>query len=486
MLLILDKKQVTVGAANNLSPLALPYFDDWHEESLDGIDTYTFMVPSEHEDAALLETRGHIIFTDADGQNRLYTIKEIIDTYHDFNKPAKQVFCESTAITELLGDIVRPQTISQADAKLAIRTILQNANVGWQVGDIEDTYSTNVVIEEYMTVMEALRKLADEQYFKDLYFTVELRGTEIVKKLVNLREDRGDDIGTRFDYKIDVRGTSRTEDGSQLATALVGLGKADSNGKRLTLQGLGAFTDGDIYKLAGTDWIGNEEAFQHFAIDGNHIFGIHIDEQADTLEKLKRSTIKALNKRSLPDFHYSASIENLAIMSSEYSSKQVRLGDWVVITDWTFDPPIVIKGKVMKIERSYTDPSQDKVDLGRYKKIEISMPANVRKLQEKINQNEEKWNTKLYKTEIVSTAGNTFKNGKGTTVLKALLYYDNFETDLDGTGFRYKWFKYNKDGQLYPSWGGNTDFRLGKAITVTDADVQEKATFHVLIEEIAT
>lgn len=484
MLLILDKKQVTIGAANNLSPGAMPYFDDWHEETLDGIDTYTFKVPSQHPDSALLQTRGHVIFKDADGENRLFTIREIIDTYHDFNKPAKEVFCESTAITELLGDIVRPQKIAQADAALAIRTILQNANVGWQVGLVEDTYATDIVFDEYISVMEALRKLAYEQYFKDLYFTVELQGTKIVKKLVNLREDRGVDTGVRFDYKIDARGTSRTEDASELATALIGLGKADNNGKRLTLSGLGAFTDGTVYKNAGTDWIGDEEAFQHFAIDGNHIFGVHIDEQADTLEKLKRSTIKALEERSVPVYHYSASVENLASMSSEYSMKQVHLGDWVTITDWTFDPPIIIKGKVMKLERSYLDPSQDKVDLGRYKALTWSVPADIRKLQEKISQNEEKWNTKLYKTEIVSTGGNTFKNGVGSTTLKAILYYDNFETDLDGAGFIYKWFMYNKDGQLVTHWGGMEDYKLGKSIVVTDQDVVQKATFHVLIEEI--
>lgn len=484
MLLILDKKQVTVGAANNLSPAAMPYFDDWHEDTLDGIDTYTFKVPAEHADAALLETRGHIVLTDVDGYPRMFTIKEIIDTYYDFNKPAKEVFCESSAIAELLGDIVRPQTIKQADAALAIRTILQNANVGWEVGLVEDTYATDIVIEDYITVMEALRKLADEQYFKDLYFTVELRGTTVVKKLVNLREDRGYDNGVRFDYKIDARGTSRTEDSAQLATALIGLGKADANGKRLTLSSLGAFTDGDIYKLAGTDWIGNEEAFQHFAIDGNHIFGIHIDEQADTVDKLKKSTIKALEKRSLPEYHYSASVENLAVMSSDYSMKQVRLGDWVTISDWTFDPPLVFKGKVMKLERSYLDPSQDKVDLGRYKALEISLPNNVKKLQEKINRDEVKWNTRLYRTEITSTNGNTFKNGVGTTNLKAILYYDNFETDLDGAEFTYKWFKYNKDGQLVTHWGGMDDFKLGKTIVVTDADIDEKATFHVLIDEL--
>lgn len=484
MLIILDKQQNTIGAANNVSPFALPYYEDWHEETIDGIDTYKFLVPADHPDSGLIQVRGHIIFTDAYGDNRLFTIKELTDTYYDFNKPAKEVFCESTAINELLGDIVRPQTIVSADAEMAIRTIMQNANTGWEVGLVEDTYSTDIKIEEYMTVMEALRFLADQQYFKDLYFTVELRGTEIVKKLVNLKEDRGVKEGVRFDYRIDVLGTGRTEDTSELATALIGLGKADDKGKRLSLNGLAAFDDGNFYKLNGTDWIGSDDALQQFGINGKHIFGVHIDDQADTLEKLKRSTLNALEKRCVPYLYYSASIENLASMTDGYGAKQVRLGDWVIISDWTFDPPIVIEGKVMKLERSYLDPSQDKVDLGRYKKLEITVPAFVQKLQDKINQNEDKWNvgSENYEVFIESTGGYFFKNGSGSTVLKARLFRAGIEVDPLGSDYDYKWFMYDKDGNKVNTFG-TIGYKLGKTISVTAAEVNVKSSFIVEITE---
>lgn len=476
MLIILDTQQNTIGAANNVSPFALPYFEDWHEETVDGIDTYKFLVPADHEDSNLIQVRGHIIFTDAYGDNRLFTIKEVTDTYYDFNKPAKEVFCEATAITELLGDIVRPQTIKSADAEMAIRTVLQSASSGWEVGYVEDTYSTDIKFEEYMSVMEALRKLAEEQYFKDLYFTVELQGTTIVKKLVNLREDRGVDNSVRFDYKIDVLGTGRTEDTSELATALIGLGKADSSGKRITLNGVAAFDDGDYYKLEGTDWIGSDTALQQFGVGGKHIFGIHIDDQADTLEKLKRSTLSALEKRRLPYVFYSASVENLAVLDEDYDAKTVRLGDWVTISDWTFEPPIVIKGKVMKLERSYTDPTQDKVDLGRYKKLEITVPAALQKLQDKINQNEEKWNASSYKLEVISTNGLIFKEGNISTVLEARVYQDG--TDITDTinAAHFKWSRVSNDADGDQAW--NTEHFGGtKTIQITSDDVRQRATF---------
>lgn len=477
MLIILNRKQVAVGAANNVSPYALPYFDDYHEDTLDGIDTYKFIVPAGHPDSGLIEPRGHIILTDANNEQRLYTIKEITDTYYDFNKPAKEIFCECTAITELLGDVVRPRTLKAVDARMAIAAVLNEGSMGWGLGQIEETYTVDFKIEEHMTVLEALRKLTDEQFFKDLYFTVELTGTRISKKLVNFREDRGEETKVRFDYSIDLRGAGRTEDTSMLATAIIGLGKADSNGKRLSLASVPAFDDGDFYKEDDVDWIGSEKSLRYFGLDGNHIFGIHVDDQADTIEKLINSTKRALEDRCIPAIYYSASIENLAVMDDSYSVKQVRLGDWVHISDWTFDPPIVIKGKVMKLERSYLDPSQDKVDLGRYKKIEISVPANVMKLQDKIAQNEEKWNASVYKVEVVSSQGNIFKQNGISTVLEARVWANDREVTLDLPSTAYRWTRISSDSKADAIWNLNNSGGT-RTITITPDDVKGRAVFN--------
>ena len=76
---------------------------------------------------------------------------------------------------------------------------------------------------------------------------------------------------------------------------------------------------------------------------------------------------------------------------------------------------------------------------------------------------------------ITSTGGDVFKNGEGTTVLKAVVYQAGVEVDSTGTG-TYTWTKYNKDGTVDTTWG-TSGKKTGKTLSVGSADVTVKATF---------
>lgn len=83
---------------------------------------------------------------------------------------------------------------------------------------------------------------------------------------------------------------------------------------------------------------------------------------------------------------------------------------------------------------------------------------------------------------IESTGGDVFKNGVGSTTLKAKVFQAGNEVDSAGTKYTYKWFKYNKDGTLVTNWGGSgVDYKTGKSINIGSADVDVKATFQVEI-----
>lgn len=81
---------------------------------------------------------------------------------------------------------------------------------------------------------------------------------------------------------------------------------------------------------------------------------------------------------------------------------------------------------------------------------------------------------------ITSTGGDIFKNGVGSTILKALVYQAMAEIDSAGTKYTYKWFKLSSTGVLDPNFGGaGINFKTGKTLAVGDADVDVKATFQV-------
>jgi len=80
---------------------------------------------------------------------------------------------------------------------------------------------------------------------------------------------------------------------------------------------------------------------------------------------------------------------------------------------------------------------------------------------------------------ITSTGGDVFKNGQGSTTLKAIVYQAGVEIDTAGQG-TYVWTKYNKDGAIDTTWG-TSGSKTGKTLSVSTTDVVTKATFMVLV-----
>jgi phage minor structural protein len=390
MIYILDRTQTTVGVANNGSPLSMPYYADLHTETLDGVSTYEFTVPADHESADLLDVEGHVIIRDLDGNNLLFTIKEINEGKTE-GKKTKTVMCENTAITELLSDVQRPLSINAATLTSAVSQIIANSGT-WTLGEIEDdNFIHDFVIEDYTTVLDALQQ-ATEAFNVEMFYTVDLIGTQLANKKVNFVEKRGLATGVTFNYEYDLIGVSRTVNSEQIVTALVGVGKGDDTSNRVDLTGVSTFTDGEYYHEQGTDWIGSKIALNNWGFNGKHRFGVFVDDEADTEASLLSKTMKELEQRSQPVVTYSASVANLERITG-YESKRLRLGDTIVINDKTYTEPIVISARVKELVRSYTNPEDDSVDLGNYQALEWWVDPNLKMLQQKISMNEAKWNS---------------------------------------------------------------------------------------------
>lgn len=89
-------------------------------------------------------------------------------------------------------------------------------------------------------------------------------------------------------------------------------------------------------------------------------------------------------------------------------------------------------------------------------------------------------NSDPIQVQVTSTGGDVFKNGVGSTTLKARLFQAGNEVDAEGTKYTYKWFKYDKNGSLVTNFGGTgINYKSGKELAVGDADVDTKATFSV-------
>lgn len=80
---------------------------------------------------------------------------------------------------------------------------------------------------------------------------------------------------------------------------------------------------------------------------------------------------------------------------------------------------------------------------------------------------------------IVSSAGDVFLNGQGSTILTARLFRGGAEIDTTSPyTYTYKWYRYDSSGIMDSNFGtNNTSYRPGKTLNVDDSMVSGKATF---------
>lgn len=90
--------------------------------------------------------------------------------------------------------------------------------------------------------------------------------------------------------------------------------------------------------------------------------------------------------------------------------------------------------------------------------------------------------TDPYDVKIESSTGSRFVNGVGSTTLRAVLWQQGSEVDADGTLFNYVWRRYDKDGVLDSTWGGDGT-KEGKSINVSASEVDVKALFVVEVSK---
>ena len=81
-----------------------------------------------------------------------------------------------------------------------------------------------------------------------------------------------------------------------------------------------------------------------------------------------------------------------------------------------------------------------------------------------------------------SSAGSVFKNGVGSTNLKAVLFRNGVIIDVAGTVYTYKWSKKDKNGTLDTSWGtSGYKTTAANVLPIDNTEVDAKATFNVEI-----
>lgn len=360
MLFILNKSHEVVGSLNSNGDLSriTTYFDDKYVQDLGtGAETFEFSTMADTEQAQHLVAGNFIAFKE-DGEFKLFNIIQIEEVHEEVF--TKTVYCEMAGI-ELINEIIRPMKILNSSLRKFLTTILEGTE--WQLGKLDAGFTQVFDFEstDYKSAYELIQEYAVGIYGAEISYRVEIEHGIIVGKYIDCYKQRGKVDGFRFAYGSNLTSVTRTVDMSNLATALIGVGKSGITFKEVDT--------GD--KPYGQDFVVNEDAFKQWNINGSHIFGVH-KEETESPQELLRLTRNALIERSNPQIKYEMKVELLG--------REVKIGDTVNVVDHEFNPPLYLSARVNQLTKSKTNPYDDEVVLANFKELRSNITEEMRAL----------------------------------------------------------------------------------------------------------
>ena len=422
MLYVLDSTETLVAVLQKDS-----FSDPKHREVLNGENTFQFSFPAGASDAQYIAKGNLVGYKDTDVAWHFFEIMRIVDAHGD--GLTRTAYCEHI-LYELLDDVVTDKRPSSS-ATSALAGMLENTR--WQVG-IVDNLGTSSTTAYYISALEAVQAVA-EAWSGELQWRCILTGGTI-QRYVDLRAARGTDTGKQFVYGKDIKAIRRTEDLSNVYTAVYGRGKGvetDSGayGRRLTIEDeVWTTAGGDpVDKPAGQEWVGDVAALALWGRNGGtrHRYGIYTNEDQDDAAELLQETWDYLQANNTPSVTYELDAINLERLTG-YSHEAVRLGDLVRVIDRSFSPELIVSARVVELERDLQDPAATNIVLGNFYPTIVETTINV---QREVNEQKKRtYNTSwldgkisVLQNEIENTSAYVFQTADdGILIMNAATF----------------------------------------------------------------
>lgn len=132
--------------------------------------------------------------------------------------------------------------------------------------------------------------------------------------------------------------------------------------------------------------------------------------ETDDQEILITEALEALKKICYPSLTYDV----------DAYEPSLNAGDTIKIVDRKFHPTLTLEARATRQERSFTAPSKNKTKFDNYRALESKMPASLQSRYEELNEL-----AKPYDLRLITSNGQTFKNGIGSSVITAEVWKNN-------------------------------------------------------------
>lgn len=356
-------------------------YDDKHTLTLDaGSSSYEFKIDKADEASQCMDSGNYIVLQNDNGKTWLFTILDYEETQY-----TKTVYAEDAGI-ELLNkacDIWK----SNGPHSFEYYFNLVTSGTPWKLGvnqlaGLERTLTYEGRDTGLGRLLSILKGFDNAECTFDV--TVKMNAPSDFK--INVYKQVGSDRSdVQMVYSHELNNITKKESRAEFVTALCGVG-----GTIQTEDGQGNTQDAGNIDFADLEY--NHDGLvttkgDKFlrAVDANKRFNpgqttyIEAFYEYDTQSpsELLNRTITRLKTYSEPQYTYTADVKVI--------DSTLKIGDTVTIIDHDYNPALYLSARVAKLEKSYTDPSQNTIEFCNYQLLSSRLADKLARLQTVVN-----------------------------------------------------------------------------------------------------
>lgn len=452
MYMILNKRLNPCGILS-LEGKGCPFYDDLRTVQIaDDIgklwnDTLTISVPYGYPETEMMDEGYHLLKKFGDG--RYYLFRMVPTDTLAGQVHVKNVTAFNRAIWDLDHTIVIPGTLSNISSDDAFDYALQRS--GWEIansnytGGVKDTITFNLG-DTAMTVIQSLL----QTFNCEMRAYVEVSGSHIIRKCIDIVDRIGDDTGQRLEYRHNLLNIQRQMSDDNLFTMLHVYG--------------GTVTGSDTpISIApangGKDYLVDEEANNLYNEgDSKYLEGWVQNQNIQNPAGLLSWGKNQLSLFNHPKYQYDVSVSSL--------DWNPNIGDELLITDFEMQPSLTVKARVIQLQESESNPQSCQMTVGEIIEVPNVTPADIQRLQGIASAAAQAaQDAHGYVLKEFAPDGTDFSNDAELKRIIVRVYSGTSEVTSQFDTGQFVWEKINPDGSHDAAWE-TEHVGLGNAILV--------------------
>ncbi|EMA6341679.1 phage tail protein [Bacillus cytotoxicus] len=349
---------------------AKDYWDDMrHWELKNNIDTLEFTTFDGTDQAVTLQQQNLILKQVRDGRIVPYVLSNEVE--RDSKDRSITVHAAGAWVLLAKAGIIRPQRIESKTLNEFVDMAL--AGTKWKRGKTEYAGFHTMTIDEFIDPLTFLKKIAS-LFGMEIQYRVEVIGSQIVGWYVDMVKKRGRETGKEVTLGKDLVGVRRIEHSRDICTALVGFVRGEGD-ELITIESINN----------GIPYITDSDAFQRWSENGQHKFGFYTpetEEQNMTPQRLMTLMKTEFQKRVNTSVSYEVEAADISKVFG-LSHEEINEGDTIRIKDTGFTPKLYLEARAIAADESFTDPTKNKYTFGDYREI-VDPNEELRKMYNRI------------------------------------------------------------------------------------------------------